>query len=320
MGILNNLDLLSVGVAIAGIGILGFILYFNNPRSITNRTFLLLSVIVALWNLLNYYSILPIVMESLTVWILRLVILSGLWFAFYLFKLAYVFPYSEIKFFGWYKKVLVPIVFLTSILTLTPFVFKEAIIANDNQITGLVPGLGLPFYALVVLGLLLASVWVFIKKIRNAKKEERMQYRLVGLGFGLTFVLLIIFNFLLPAFTNNSSFVSLGALFIFPFIALTAYSIYSFKHSLFDVKAVSTAALTFALLVIIFFEVIFSTELSFILFKASEFVLVFVIGVSLMRGVIREILQRENQMELAVMARYIADPQLAFSQDVSDES
>lgn len=35
---------------------------------------------------------------------------------------------------------------------------------------------------------------------------------------------------------------------------------------------------------------------------------------------IKEILQRENQMELAVMARYIADPQLAFSQDVSEES
>jgi hypothetical protein len=41
MGIIANLDLLSVGVAIAGIGILGFVVFFNNRQSIINETFLL---------------------------------------------------------------------------------------------------------------------------------------------------------------------------------------------------------------------------------------------------------------------------------------
>ena len=43
MDIISNLSLLSVGAVVAAIGILGFLIYFNNPKSLTNRTFLYLS-------------------------------------------------------------------------------------------------------------------------------------------------------------------------------------------------------------------------------------------------------------------------------------
>ncbi len=41
MGILQNLDLFSVGVVIAATGILGFVVFFSDKRSVTNRAFLL---------------------------------------------------------------------------------------------------------------------------------------------------------------------------------------------------------------------------------------------------------------------------------------
>ncbi len=40
MDVLNNLDLFSVGLAIASSFILGFTVFFNNRNSLSNRTFL----------------------------------------------------------------------------------------------------------------------------------------------------------------------------------------------------------------------------------------------------------------------------------------
>ena len=56
LGATNNFDLLTVGIAIALTGILGFIVYFNNKGSITNKTFLYFSFVTIFWGAVNYLN------------------------------------------------------------------------------------------------------------------------------------------------------------------------------------------------------------------------------------------------------------------------
>ena len=50
MDIIKNIDLLSVGLAIAGTGVLGFLVFFSNKKSITNKSFLYFSLITICWS------------------------------------------------------------------------------------------------------------------------------------------------------------------------------------------------------------------------------------------------------------------------------
>lgn len=297
MNILNNLDLFSVGMVIAAIGILGFVLYFNNTKSITNRTFLYLSITIIFWSIFNYL-VDQISLPNLTLWILRLVMFFAVWFAFYLFKLAYVFPKEKYIFSNNYRWILVPIVIIISITTLTPLVFKEIIkISLDGKVEQVTNGFGIFTFASLVVFLLISSVFIFVKKTFSFTGQEKKQSRFVLIGFTITFFLLIIFNFIFPAFFDNSNYIKFGALFIFPFIAFTSYAI--LKHKLFDVKIIATATLAFALSIVTFFEIIFSEGFSQILFRSSVFILVLIFSVFLLKSVSKEVAQREQIQRLA---------------------
>ena len=86
----SNLDLLSVGVAVAGIGLLGFVILFNNTRSTTNRSFFYFTLVTVCWSILNYsYYQLPA--GDTALWLLRGVMSFATWHAFTFFHLACVF-------------------------------------------------------------------------------------------------------------------------------------------------------------------------------------------------------------------------------------
>ncbi|MFA5996782.1 MAG: hypothetical protein WC790_03640, partial [Candidatus Paceibacterota bacterium] len=54
MNAISHLDLLSVGISVAGIGLLGFAILLNDIRSATNRSFFYFAVISVCWSILNY--------------------------------------------------------------------------------------------------------------------------------------------------------------------------------------------------------------------------------------------------------------------------
>ena len=82
-----NLDLISVGVAVASIGILGFMVFFNNKKSITNITFLLLAIAVIAWGVANYVFYKLTFSPSALVF-LRLEMFFAVWFCFFHFPIA----------------------------------------------------------------------------------------------------------------------------------------------------------------------------------------------------------------------------------------
>ena len=293
MGIFQNFDLLTVGIAVAGIGILGFVVYFNNYKSITNQTFLAFSLVAACWSLANYFNYQVADANSVIIF-LRLVMYFAVWYCFFLFQLFYVFPAEKITFPPYYFKYIGTGVFLTSLLTLTPLVFsKVSYLAPKGEVSTVAPGPGIFLFGIVVLSLLVSAFVILYKKFKTADPVQKKQLRYVLLGALLTFSLHIVFNFILPAFFNKTKLITYGALFTFPLIAFTTYAI--LKHHLLSLKIVATEILTFTLAVAILLDVVASTDILSRLLRFSIFLLVVGVGISLVSAALA---RREFSAEL----------------------
>jgi signal transduction histidine kinase len=297
MDILNNLDLFSVGVAVAGIGILGFVVYFNDKESVTNRSFLYFSIVTILWGTINYFAY-KITNPDIALWLLRIVLFFAVWQAYYIFKLFYVFPEKKVIFSDNYKWILLPLVSIASIITLTSLVLEKVKeLSQLGRIIKIDNGPAIALFGIVSITLVIGALYVLIRKIIKAKEEEKWQFKIILAGALATFSLIITFNFIFPAFFDNSKFISLGAVFIFPFVLFTSYAI--LKHKLFDIKVVATATLAFVLSVVTFLEIIFSDGFSQIMFRSGVFILVLVFSIFLLKSVRKEVALREKIEELA---------------------
>lgn len=297
MDILNNLDLLSVGVAIAGIGILGFVVYFNNRESVTNRSFLYFSIITILWGIVNYLSY-QFSDEDTVLWLLRFIMFFAVFQAFFLYRLFHVFPDKVSHFSKKHKYILIPITLLTAVMTLTPYLFSNIIGTLEiGEVAQVQKGFGILLFAVVSVGLVIRGLYLLLKKERRTSKDERKPFTLILTGTFIMFALIIAFNFILPIFFNKPQYTPLGALFIFPFVAFTSYAI--LKHKLFNIKVAATATLVFILSVVIFLEIIFAETLVDVLMKSGVFILVLIFGIILIRGVRKEVVLREEVQELA---------------------
>ncbi len=293
---LHNFDLLAVGITIAAIGILGFVIYINNKRSITNVSFLFFSVITILWSLINYLSY-QITNPVYVLWLLRIVIFLGVWHSFSFFQFFYVFPEEKVAFPSWYKKILVPYVILLSLFTLTPYVFSGiAQVSPDGSVSKTVVQNGIVFFVLTVVGLLVASVIFFVKKMRHSEVSERGQYRFILIGTVISFTLLFIFNLILPGVFLDVTYIPYGAFYFFPFVAFTSYAIY--KHKLFNIRAVAVIGLTFLLCVSSLLEIIFSTSLSQTILRGAVFLMVLAVSI-MMNRFVETISEQREQLEKA---------------------
>lgn len=288
----NNLDLLSVGIAVATTAILGCIVIFSNHKSATHRAFLIFSIVTIFWGIVNY---LHYQFESpiLVLWLLRLVLFSAVWVAFSLFRLLYIFPSENRALPKKSRLLLFLLAVLTSILTLTPLVFREivgSIIIGQSPRT--IKGPGIFVFGFVSLGFVLNGLYFLIKKQREAVGIEKSQLKLLLTGASLMFLLIITFNFVFAAFLDNQRFIPLGAVFILPFVFATFYAI--IRHQLLNIKVIATEILTLVVIIATFLEVLISRGPLEIVFRSGVFVFLLAFGILLIRSVRREVEQREK--------------------------
>lgn len=288
----QNLDLLAVGATIAAIGILGFVVFFNDRKSTTNRAFLAFALVTVFYGVVNYLSY-RVTSPDLILWLLRLTIFSATWHAFSFFHLFYVFPKTRKPLPKPYKYGLIPIVTITSLITLTPLAFSRlSEVAKIGQVTNPERGPGMPLFGAVVIFLVIGGLYILIRKTISASKEEKHQFQLVTAGTIITFICLIAFNFVLPVIFNNLVLIPLAPLFIFPFIAFTSYAM--IRGHLLGIKVITTEILMFVLAMTTLTEIILSQNTSQTVFRSGVFILVLSFGILLIRSVRREVEQRER--------------------------
>ena len=212
--------------------LLGIVVYIKNPRSLTNKLFLLLTGSFALWSIVNYMSVHPAAFSQLT-WV-RLVLFCGALLNMSVFLTFLAFPSSlASKSFRSKAKITFLSTLAIMVLTLTPLVFKDLRLVNGEPQP--VPNLGIGLFLLHTITLIGASIVVIIKKYRTAVGRLKNQLRLVLFGTVGTFALILISNFLLVVIFNFTLLVPLGPAFTLIFSGSFAYAI--IKHRLFDIRA-----------------------------------------------------------------------------------
>jgi len=292
-----NIDLVITGITAAGMAVLGFTALMSDPKSVTTRSFFLFTLIGTTWSLLNY-AFYHIADPDIAFLIMRAVICVAVWFVLFLFQFLYAFPKVVCTYPHWYRFFVVPAAASVSIVTLTPLVFERiSSFAPDGTIVGIQNGPGIFLFVATVTALIFGGLLLFIHKMQRAPRESQSVYKPVLWGIFITFVLIITFNLILPAFFNNSQFILYSAVFILPTVMGAAYAIR--VHHLFNIKVFSTAVLVFLLSAASFGEIVVSNTLSLVLLRTSIFVFVLVFGISLIRSVIREVEQREKIQKLA---------------------
>ncbi|MBU6214806.1 HAMP domain-containing histidine kinase [Patescibacteria group bacterium] len=278
-----NTDLLLVGVAVAGAGTLGFSIYFSDTKNSTSRSFLLFAIVSIFWSITNFASA-RATDPILLLWLIRLVLFFAIWHAFSFFILAQQFPEPKpilqkkafLGFLSWTA--------IISIIALTPFVY-ESVVTIDSMITTKT-GPGIALFGLSVFWFVGAGIWTLARKLFRSKGIERNQMEFVFTGMIMTFIFLIIFNFLFPALLNISTLVPFGGLFLLPFIVGTAYAI--LRYRLFDLRVALFGLLTFMLATATFFDVILANSITLVLYRVVELLLVLVAGILLIRNIIHE--------------------------------
>lgn len=294
---LENLDLFSVGLAVASTGILGFVVFLNNRKSITNKTFFVFSVVTIIWgiaNYLHYQTRNPL----FALWSLRTVFFFAVWQAFTIFQLFYVFAAEKVSFSKKYKFILLPLVTLTAVLTLTPLVSSEVTGFSPEGVPENTKGPGIIVFGLMSTGLVATALYILIRKMVRGSRNEREQLGMLLIGTLLMFGLIIPLNFILPAFFENFTFLPLSAVFTLPFVLLTAYTVS--KHHLFGAKVITTEILAFLLAVVTLFEVLATQSTTELVFRIGVFALVLIFSIFLIRSVRKEVEQRERLEQLTM--------------------
>jgi signal transduction histidine kinase len=277
----TNLDLLSVGITIAAIALLGFIVYMSNSKSVTNLSFLLFCAVTMLWSFFNYMSYQTKDPElALLLW--KIVIFLACWHSFSFFNFLYVFPQEKIHFPIWYKYFLFPFITITSLWIL----FGNLVFSGVEVLNGTpepVVEKSIILFVATVSVLIISSFTFLIRRISKAKKETRKPYQLLLLGAISTFFLLFTFNLILPAIFEVIIFIPLGALTILPFAVFTAYAVY--KHKAFKVKNIGSTLMSFFLCSAVFVEVIFAQTPGQLVLRLGIFLFVLLISIQFVKNI-----------------------------------
>ena len=289
-----NFDLLTIGLSITAILIIGFIVFYKDHKSATNQFFLFFSIVTSIWTILNYFSY-QAYDYDISLWLVRFVMFFASLVSFSFFLLVYNFPQKN---YIPSKKLIITLSFfvtIAAILTLTPAVFPEIELVSGEPPKP-VPAPGIAVFAIVSISLVLWGITTLIRKTLKSEKEEKGQFLFLLIGTFLMFALILFFNFFLVAVYSNSSFIPLSGIFILPFVFSTFYAI--IKHQLLNIKILATEILVFVLIIVTFFQVLLATNIVEILFRIIILFALIIVGVLLIKSVMNEVKQREKLQEL----------------------
>lgn len=315
--LIDDINILSVGITVVAIGILGMLVYFNNRESATNRAFFYFTLATIVWGISNYFNNYTFSSAILVLWILRIHLFISVWHAFAFFYLAYALPSEKITIPSWYKFILTPLVCVTAILTLTPLVFVRIDqLGAIGEVTNPIRGPGMAAFILTAFGLLGMGGYFLIRKMIKASKLEKKQLSFMILGAIITFVLILTFNVILPVMFSNLKYIPLGAVFIFPFIAFTAYAIV--KYRLLNVRVIATELFIFALWITLLVITLRVSSVGDMILHLIVFVATIVLGIFLIRSVMQEVTIREKMENIAVKLEVANDELKKLDEAKSD--
>lgn len=293
--VINNIDLLIIGISSAAIGIFGFDVFLSDQKNVTNRAFFLFALSNIFWSISNYFQYQ--LSDVVVIWATRVHLFITVWYCFSLLHLCYVLPAEKMKFSSWFKSVALFLSMVVSIIILTPLALVRITdIASRGQVSSFEHGIGMGIFVAFVVFLIMSSIILLSKKFYNASGIEKKQYKFLLIAVSVAFSLHVVFNLIFPAVFYNTSFIPFGILFSAIMIVFIGYAI--FKYHLLNLKIIATEVIAFAISAITLFEVVQEKNLTSIVLRSIIFLLALIFSILLIKSVRREVEQREKIEEL----------------------
>lgn len=246
--------------------VLGMFVLYKNHRSHTNRLFFALTLAFATWSVVNYFSTHPVLWPQI-IWV-RLVLFLASLLCFLLYTTFRVFPNRQLTSDRRVVKLTAIYTLVVMFLTLTPFVFSDLRNIQGNVEPIVAPGI--IFFVSQVIGTIVGSIYIIIKKLHRASGRERQQIKYLLAGVTTTFSLIIATSLVPVVLFGYTGLVPFGAAFTLCFSAAVTYSIV--RHHLLNIGAVVARSVAFTMLLITLAFFMWATVigLSYIFFDDSR--------------------------------------------------
>ncbi|MBI2624591.1 hypothetical protein HYW67_03870 [Candidatus Parcubacteria bacterium] len=277
--------------------LLAFSVYRNNPKSSTNKMFVLLSIFIIFWSA-TYIAYFPKFAAD-TLLLTRLGIFFAAPMSALFFLFAHTFPEERFQLKREAVSTIIAATLFMMVVNISPYAFTEAEIVNGT--IAIKTGLGfIPFAVLSTLFSVLA-IYYLVQKFRHAQGERREQLRLVLAGISLM-LFFIISTILVPIIVFKSGFfVSFIPIYILVFLGMTAYAIV--RYHLFNLRVVAAQALVVVIWTVLFARIFAAESAQERLIETLILGAMVVFGVLLVRSVMKEVEQRQR---LEVLTKELA--------------
>ncbi len=276
--------------------IYGLIVYSRNRKDRINFSFFILTISISAWGL-TMFGYRGFTDHDLVLWMSKLLYFTAITIPTAFIYFTMVFPDSLVRFNNYHRYLVpLPMIFLC-IASILPNAFIHDVILYPNKETFIV--FSQTFHILFGIYVVSYFSWAYLvifKKFLKATDVTKAQLGYVFIGTLSSTTITLITNMGLLYF-GNFSFNWVGQIGIIIMITLIFYSILKFR--LFNVKVITTELFIFALWVFILIRFFLSDTTQDKIINAVLFILIVLVGLLLIRSVIKEVKTREKIEKLA---------------------
>ena len=299
-----NLDIITaICVVVAVTGIALAIAVFKQPKRSQNQTFFsLMSLLISFWVidciLLHYANVFGNVFYMELADILSVWLVTPAFFLFLLFVLSFKTGKLEIK-----KRTLILLSILPAVIVFLAavdpgFFYGEVTSVKTGYICDVETRFMFAVYNVYLLLYVVSGMVLLIKLYRSTKekiKKKQIKFILAGAFIPLINGVLVggVSVIFLDQYTSFFWLAPVGFL-----IMIVSFYYAVSKHHLFNVKIIGTEIFTFLIWAFLFVKIFTDKSSSMKIADVTLFVLIVVFGIFLIKGVLREVSQKEKLADL----------------------
>lgn len=287
---------------IANISLIIIVLRYA-PQNASRILFVLFGLSQTVWIAINYFAVRssPDRILDMARWTVASAVPHPL--LFYLFIKSFLNKNYSFKRSSLLLAIILVLFFV--LLAKSPFLFTHTEIKDGLTVPLAGPGMasfGVYAFTLVILAFihLFRSWW-------KAKGIERAQWRTIGTGLLITFFLVLSLNFLLAVIADEIKYINFGHIYTLPFVMFTAYAMV--KHHLLNIRVIVAEATVVILNLILLIQFLSSETFGQFFVSGIVFTGTVIVGILLVRGVRKEVEQRE-QLEILTVKLKAANERL----------
>ena len=240
------LDLFTTSFAFLGSVFLGLSTYLRNPKSWTNRLFILFTLVLSIYSIINYLSLHQGSDYETFMWVKwTMSLVPYLNLLYFLLVVTFPKPNFVIK-----PHIIFIYIFLTFVLT--PFaqlnlIFTSVVSSGANYTS--IPGPGMAFFLLHTLFFLGGGFLILINKFRKSIGVEKTQVKFFLIGTVVMYSAIVFTNLIFVLLFNVTALIQLLPLYMFIFVGFVSYAIV--KHKFLDISLLVARTVSYTVIIFV---------------------------------------------------------------------